>query len=107
MTSVGVPRQIIDDPKLVDLLNRLSNFDITATTSSSTVVNDGGKDDHEGDDDDGDVAMTDVTPDQQSPTVVAAASGVEGDITKPPLDIDGLVTVLEGMPKWKFQEQVR
>ena len=91
MTSVGVPRQIIDDPKLVDLLNRLSNFDTTTTI----VVNDGGG---KGDDDDGDVAMTDVTTEQQSPTV-AAASGVD-EGAKPPLDIDGLVAELEGMPKW-------
>ena len=53
--------------------------------------------------------MIDVTTDQQSPTpTVAAASGVDkGGITKPPLDIDGLVAELEGMPKWRFQEQVR
>ena len=117
MTSVGVPRQIIDDPKLLDLLNRLSNFDATSSsTDTSPAATAGGavNDKDEGGNDDGDVTMVDA----QESLPTAASSVEEGGISehqttstaitaKPPLDINGLVTELKNIPKWKFQEQVR
>ena len=116
MTSVGVPRQIIDDPKLLDLLNRLSNFDTSSSTDKSPAATAGGavNDKGEGGNDDGDVTMVDA----QESLPTAASSVEEGGISehqttstaitaKPPLDINGLVTELKNIPKWKFQEQVR
>ena len=118
MTSVGVPRQIIDDPKLLDLLNRLSNFDATSSSTDTSSTTDASgvavNDKDEGGNDDGDVTMVDA----QESLPTAASSVEEGGIsehqttstataTKPPLDINGLVTELKNIPKWKFQEQVR
>ena len=115
MTSVGVPRQIIDDPKLLDLLNRLSNFDTSSSTDKSPDASGGGAvNDKDKGGNDGDVTMVDA----QESLPTAASSVEEGGISehqttstaitaKPPLDINGLVTELKNIPKWKFQEQVR
>ena len=116
MTSVGVPRQIIDDPKLLDLLTRLSNFDATSSTSPATTATIAGVavNDKDGGDNDGDVTMVDATEQSSAATSSVEEGGISEQqtsstetVTKPPLDIDGLVTELKNMPKWKFQEQVR
>ena len=82
MTSVGVPRQIIDDPKLLDLLNCLSSFDATSSTSadaSPAAATAGGavNDKDEGGNDDGDVTMVDA----QESLPTAASSVEEGGIS--------------------------
>ena len=40
-TSVGIPRQIIDDTKLINLLTNLSKFDVISTSATNTFAKDG------------------------------------------------------------------
>ena len=110
-TSAGVPRQIIDDPKLLDLLhNRLSILSdaIIATSSYSTSDdndnndnNNGGVDSsgNNGGDGDGDVVMADCAEETDGKTSSKKSQFLD--------NINALVLELEGIPKWKFQEQVR
>ena len=116
-TSAGVPRQIIDDPKLLDLLhNRLSILsDAIITTSYSTSDNNDNDNDNDnapgnkgGDhgDVDGDVIMADYA--EESLSTNSEGEGQHGSKKSQFLDnINALVLELEGIPKWKFQEQVR
>jgi hypothetical protein len=89
-TSTGVARQTIDDPRLVELISRLSVFDVRLPR-----------------DDDAAAAAADMM-------VVDDALGEEGGGTNavtpkppsPPPDVDGLVAELDRVPRWQFQEQV-
>ena len=116
-TTAGVARQIIDDPALVELIRRLSEFDTAASTSSAggaIAIASKGDAAAEDDKEDGDVVMAD----DNSPAKTAAAepgSSQEGapeeggapvPSLKPPLDIEGLVAELDKFPRWRFQEQV-
>lgn len=102
-TSAGIPRQTIDDPDLIGLLERLSKFDPTSSTSTTTTVDAGVVTGvaAANDNDDGDVEMADATADG-----AAAEQSTDGIIKIPPLDVDGLVAELECVPRWQFQEQV-
>lgn len=97
-TTTGVARQTIDDPKLVDLISRISDFDgrrrcddaaAAAAADEMTMMVD-------------DVAMA----------MDADAVGGEGVGTgdesppSPPLDVEGLAAELDRVPRWQFQEQV-
>ena len=110
-TSAGVPRQIIDDPKLLDLLhNRLSILSDAIITSYSKSDENNNDDDNNGGvdkagneggdgDNDGDVIMADYTEETDG--------GKTSKKSQLFLDnINALVLELEGIPKWKFQEQV-
>ena len=112
-TSVGIPRQIIDDTKLINLLTNLSKFDVistTANTSANTSAKDGintsgntkagGNIEGGKQDEDGDITMS------NSEDEGAAPSSTKQKHNEPPLDIDGLVNELTAFPKWQFQEQV-
>ena len=106
-TSAGVPRQIIDDPKLLDLLhNRLSILsDAIITTSYSTSG------DNDNDDNNGGVDKAGNNGGDDGDVIMANAEETDGSKTSKKsqfLDnINALVLELEDIPKWKFQEQVR
>ena len=92
-TSTGVARQTIDDPRLVDLISRLSVFDVRLRR-------------------DYDAAAAAAAADDMM--VVDDALGEEGGGTNggsptpplPPPDVMGLVAELDRVPRWQFQEQV-
>ena len=116
-TSVGIPRQTIDDPKLINLLKNLSKFDVISTSNSSAKdgINTAGnvgcnKDVDTGnkEDEDGDITMSNA---EQGTEDSGAAPPSSSTTTQkhnepPPLDINGLVHELTAFPKWQFQEQV-
>ena len=120
-TSVGIPRQTIDDPKLINLLTNLSKFDvISSNTSANPSAKDGintagtASGNKEGGnveggkkDEDGDITMSNV---EQGTEDCGAAPSSSSTTQKhnepPPLDINGLVHELSAFPKWQFQEQV-
>ena len=120
-TTAGVARQIIDDPALIELIRRLSDFDTAASsTSPSSTLSAGGaiaiasKEDIAAEDDkDGDVVMADgnspaktAVPESGSSQEGAPEEGGAPTSNKPPLDIEGLVAELDKFPRWRFQEQV-
>ncbi len=80
ISSTGTPRQTIDNPELISLIERLSTFD--------PKTNDGVSVDGAGMDIDKDDAVGDKV------------------VGTPPLDIDGLVDELKKYQRWRFQEQV-
>ena len=86
-TSAGIARQIIDDPALISLLERLSAFDAADHDAANDAT-----------DDDGDEVMADVGGPRQAARTNPSKS--------PPLDMNGLVEELGKCPRWRFQEQV-
>jgi len=115
-TSVGIPRQTIDDPKLINLLKNLSNFDVISTTSNTAkdgINVDGtvcgiGKEDVEAcnKDEDGDITMSNANEDEGAAPPSSSSTTQKHNNEPPPLDINGLVNELSAFPKWQFQEQV-
>lgn len=98
-TAVGVARQIIDDPALIALLQRLSAFDNTNASKSSHEEKTNPPASAESVED---AVMMDV-----GGAVEGRVSGFDGqDASAPSLDIDGLVAELDKFPRWRFQEQV-
>jgi hypothetical protein len=113
-TSTGIARQTIDDPKLVELIRRLSVFDggvkndVDHGGAQDIIV--GGGDDSsamEVDDDQGigfkttEGAIMDVGND-----VIDDEAGGRSGIAPPMTMVAGLVAALDSVPKWQFQEQV-
>mmetsp|Transcript_14935 Transcript_14935/g.32205 ORF Transcript_14935/g.32205 Transcript_14935/m.32205 type:complete len:97 (+) Transcript_14935:479-769(+) len=80
-TSVGIARQTIDDPKLIALLERLSKFDVTTTNDTNKDGVDSTVED--------DVGTSDTNMEQNEI-----------------VDVVGLVTEMDRVPRWHFQEQV-
>lgn len=80
ISSTGIPRQTIDSPELISLIERLSTFD--PKTKDVVFADDAGMDIDKDD----------------------AAGHKVGD--SPPLDIVGLVDELKKYQRWRFQEQV-
>jgi len=113
-TSVGIPRQTIDDPKLINLLKNLSNFDVISTnTSAKDGINtvganaSGGNVDTGNKDEDGDINMSNAEQGTEDSGAAPSSSTTQKhNEPKPPLDINGLVQELSAFPKWQFQEQV-
>ena len=111
---------IIDDPALIELIRRLSEFDTAAASTSPSSTSAGGaiaiasKEDIAAEDDkDGDVVMADgnspaktAVPESGSSQEGAPEEGGAPTSNKPPLDIEGLVAELDKFPRWRFQEQV-
>ena len=98
-TSTGVARQTIDDPRLVELISRLSAFDGDAAASAASSASSA------------DMMMVD----DAAAAMDVDASGGEGGGSdgdgsptppSPPLDVEGLVAELDRVPRWQFQEQV-
>jgi hypothetical protein len=81
ISSTGIPRQTIDSPELISLIERLSRFDPKIDNAHSS-------DDSAGMDIDKDNAASEKFRDS------------------PPLDIDGFVDELKKCQRWRFQEQV-
>lgn len=79
ISSTGIPRQTIDSPELISLIERLSKFD----TKDGVASVDG--------------AGMDIDKDD------AVGDKVAGS---PPLDVEGLVDELKKYQRWRFQEQV-
>ena len=121
VTSTGIARQTIDDPKLIDLISRLSAFDdgrrrgrddatrvVASSSSSSSSSSSDDDDEMMVDDDDANAAAMELDDgggggvgtiaDHVSPTTSTSS---------PPFDLDGLVAELDRVPRWQFQEQVR
>lgn len=80
ISSTGIPRQTIDSPELISLIERLSKLD---PKTNDGVSVDGAGMDIDKDDADGDKVAD-----------------------SPPLDIDELVDELKKYQRWRFQEQV-
>ena len=88
-TSTGVARQTIDDPKLVDLISRLSVFDVRLRRDYDAAAAD-------------DMMVVDDALGEDG-------GGTNGGSPTPPLpppDLKGLVVELDRVPRWQFQEQV-
>lgn len=81
-TTAGIARQIIDDPELVSLLERLHSLTIPSDESND---NDGDEDVVMAENDEGD-------------------KGTNGGVTEM---IESLVKEIVDIPRWRFQEQVR
>ena len=79
ISSTGIPRQTIDSPELISLIERLSTFDPNKSNNTQSTE---------------DSAGMDIDKDNTS-------SG-----NSPPLDIDGFVDELKKCQRWRFQEQV-
>ena len=118
-TSAGIARQTIDDPALVSLLERLSEFDddtVVAAKGSGSATDDAAAadagtptvvaaDGHAGAAvDDGDVIMGDAQSDNDNAPPFNAPSNAR--LPPPPFDVDKLASELDGVPRWQFQEQV-
>ena len=111
-TSTGVARQIIDDPNLIALIERLSKFD--SSSASEEVLGDAAAPAPAGsaavDDaaatDDGDVPMADANTNRYNDSHGDSPAAAN---KPPPLDVVGLVAELDSVvvPKWQFQEMVR
>jgi hypothetical protein len=82
ISSTGIPRQTIDSPELISLIERLSTFDPIKSNNAHS------SDDSAGMDIDKDYAVSEKYGDS------------------PPLDIDGFVAELKKCQQWRFQEQV-
>jgi hypothetical protein len=104
-TTTGIACQTIDDPNLLALIERLSKFDPQSNPSGVRVP--------ATDANDGDVIMADDANNNYSHGESPMATSATGDSEsaekqpQPPLDVDGLVAELDGVPKWRFQELVR
>lgn len=96
-TSTGIARQIIDDPALISLLERLSTFENSKIAWSSrpkkseSTLEVSATDDVMANEEKGDEDVKNV---------------VDGSGPSPPFDIDGFVAELDKCPSWRFQEQV-
>ena len=112
-TSVGIPRQTIDDPKLINLLKNLSKFDVMSSVNTNTTATTNvagttsGKEGVEGGnkDEDGDITMSNAEQGTED-SGAAPSTNTTQKHNEPPLDINGLVNELSAFPKWQFQEQV-
>lgn len=82
ISSTGIPRQTIDSPELISLIERLSTFDPSKTNDVVSADNN---------------AAMDIDKDDAAGHKVGQS---------PPLDIDGLVDELKKYQRWRFQEQV-
>ena len=108
---MGIPRQTIDDPKLINLLTNLSKFDvISSNTSAKDGINVdgnvGGNSEGSNKDEDGDITMSNVEQGTEDSGAAPPSSSTKQHNEPPPLDINGLVQELSAFPKWQFQEQV-
>ena len=110
-TSVGIPRQTIDDPKLINLLKNLSKFDVISSSISSakdginTAGTASGNVDASKKDEDGDITMSNAD-EHEGAAPPSSTTAQKHNEPQPPLDINGLVNELSAFPKWQFQEQV-
>ena len=77
ISSTGIPRQTIDSPELISLIERLSTFDPSKFAGNNAAM--------------------DIDKDDAAGHKVGQS---------PPLDIDGLVDELKKYQRWRFQEQV-
>jgi hypothetical protein len=116
-TSTGIARQTIDDPILVNLIRRLSDFD-------GGSVNNDDRLDHGGVVQDimigsGDDASAMEVDDNNNKTTEGSMMDVDNDVIDNEAggrsssedngrvpDVAGLVAALDSVPKWQFQEQV-
>jgi hypothetical protein len=116
-TSTGIARQTIDDPILVNLIRRLSDFD-------GGSVNNDDRLDHGGVVQDimigsGDDASAMEVDDNNNKTTAGSMMDVDNDVIDNEAggrsssedngrvpDVAGLVAALDSVPKWQFQEQV-
>ena len=123
-SSAGVARQTIDDPRLIALLDRLSQFEVASpadvdvdvdVADVADAVADGGvtSDVAAPRDDDDDVAMADAAEDDDRGAMgdehedAPRSSNRETKLSSPPpFDIDALAAELDRVPGWRFQEQV-
>ena len=94
-TTTGVARQIIDDPKLVELISRISDFDQRRRCDDAAA------------DDEMTMMVDDVAMAMDADAVGGEGVGT-GDESppSPPLDVEGLAAELDRVPRWQFQEQV-
>eukprot|EP00571_Detonula_confervacea_P003423 CAMPEP_0172329052 /NCGR_PEP_ID=MMETSP1058-20130122/60671_1 /TAXON_ID=83371 /ORGANISM="Detonula confervacea, Strain CCMP 353" /LENGTH=4507 /DNA_ID=CAMNT_0013046199 /DNA_START=90 /DNA_END=13614 /DNA_ORIENTATION=- len=108
-TSAGIARQTIDDPTLIALLQRLSKFDPSAISDDATGAE--RRVATSNDDDDDAMMVASDNHGGEDVTMMDAATDNHGEgllllpLNKPPLDVNGLVAELDGVPRWDFQEQ--
>lgn len=118
-TSTGIARQTIDDPKLVELICRLSVFDggvnnndrLDHGGAAQDILVGGGDETTamEVDDNLGIKTTEGAIMDVDNDVIADEAGGrssSDGIVRRVP-DVAGLVAVLDSVPKWQFQEQVR
>lgn len=117
-TSTGIARQTIDDPKLVELICRLSVFDDGVINNDrldhggGDIIVGGGDETTAMEEDDNqgigfkttEGAIMDVDSDVIDDEVGGRSSS--DGIVRPVPDVAGLVAALDSVPKWQFQEQV-
>ena len=106
VTSTGIARQTIDDPKLIDLISRLSAFDVGRRGRDDDTYA-AAPDDEMMVDDDNTAAAMDLDNAGGDGGGTVDDDGSPTPPSSPPLDLDGLVAELDRVPRWEFQEQVR
>jgi hypothetical protein len=116
-TSTGIARQTIDDPILVNLIRRLSDFDGGSVNNDDRLDHGGVV--HQDIIGSGDDASAMEVDDNNNKTTEGSMMDVDNDVIDNEAggrsssdgngrvpDVAGLVAALDSVPKWQFQEQV-